>query len=323
MAPEGTSHQASHAEAGTGDDVDDVMGPDVGAEDFWAAADRSRSGRRAEVRPGRSSLRARAAAAWTAEVTAMRALRSRSTPGAAAASGPAARSADRRKRVVVAVACVAALAALVAIGDAVRREGPPREAAAGADDGRDGELVSTGSGASSADPTARGTVPSEIIDAPLPKPPVKVRAEQATPKATAAAATTTTTAPSGPKPAAPTPRPPAPATVPTTAAPRPATPPPAAPPTTAPKPPAPRVDSFTATAASKAGGDCPALQWATTFRWSTTAATSVAITGLLETAQRNLPADGTKVVCRALPAGPLGGWTLTATGPGGGTTATA
>jgi hypothetical protein len=296
--------------------VDDVMGPDVGAEDFWAAADRSRAGRRAEVRPGRPSLRARAAAAWTAEVTAMRALRSRATPGAAAASGPAARSADRRKRVGVAVACVAALAALVAVGDAMRREGPPREAAAGADDGREGELVSTGSDGSSADPTAGGTVPSEIIDAPLPEPPVKVRAAQTTPKA-AAAASTTTIAPSAPKPASPTPRPPTPATVPTTTAPRPATPPPAAPPTTAPKPPAPRVDSFTATVASKAGGDCPALQWATTFRWSTTGATSVAITGLLETAQRNLPADGTKVVCRALPAGPLGGWTLTATGPGG------
>jgi len=83
------------------------------------------------------------------------------------------------------------------------------------------------------------------------------------------------------------------------------------------------VQSFTAKAASSPGGVCPPLQWATTFTWATTHASTVAITGLLEAPIDGLPGDGSRVVCRLLPTAPLGGWTLTASGAGGSATATA
>jgi hypothetical protein len=324
--------------------LDEVVGPDLREEDFWSAADRSRPGLRAKIRRRRAkddgrrvreaapatvapaaarhakpSLRARAAAAWASEMAAMRALRSRPVGNGAAAAVPS--TTDRRRKTFVMVgAGVAAVALLVAIGDAALRDGPPRQEAAGAsaDDGT--ELVSTGSGSASSDDVS-DTVPSQIIDGPSAAPPKKVpRASK--PAAAPAKATTTTAAPRPASPPTPPPaRPtPAPAAPPTTA-PRPTVPP--TPPTTAPRPAAPKVDQFTATVASSPGGACAPLQWATTFRWATTNASTVAITGLLEPTQSNLSADGSKVVCRAIPTAPLGGWTLTATGPGGSSTATA
>lgn len=176
-----------------------------------------------------------------------------------------------------------------------------------------------------ADDEVRPTVPSQIIDAPSSRRPTARPASKATTTTTRpSAATSTTAVPAAGRPGAPGPAPAVPATaVPPTAAPRPA-PPATAPPTTAPPPPAaPTVQSFTATPASAPGGACGALQWATTLSWSTTNATAVTITGLLEPTLSALPGDGTRVVCRALPTPPIGGWALRATGPGGTATASA
>lgn len=91
--------------------------------------------------------------------------------------------------------------------------------------------------------------------------------------------------------------------------------PPAA--TTTTRPPAPTIQAFTAAGSPNPDGPCPIGQWATTFTWATTNATSVRITAVGETTQSNLPPDGQRIVCRPGPTPPNSGWTLTATGPGG------
>ncbi len=120
-------------------------------------------------------------------------------------------------------------------------------------------------------------------------------------------------------PPGPTPVPPPPASPP------PVSPPPVAPPVPPPPttPAAPTVDSFTATPAVAPGGACPGGQWATTLAWTTTGATIVSIAAADIAPITGLPADGSTVACRLTPSPPIGGWTLTATGPGGTDTATA
>lgn len=144
--------------------------------------------------------------------------------------------------------------------------------------------------------------------------------------------TTASTAPTTSVVAAPVEAPPSTA-APTTTAPAPttgppATAPPAAPPvtvtpptptTTAPQRSAPTIGSFTATA-SGVGSPCAgATQFRTILTWSTTDATSVAVTAS-DVSSTGLPPDGTTVACRSTPSAPPGGWTLTATGPGGSAT---
>ncbi|MGN6694083.1 MAG: hypothetical protein ACTHN0_07890 [Aquihabitans sp.] len=276
-----------------------------------------------------SGIRSRVAAAWAAEASARRALRGRK----AGANGPV--PADRRRRKVAAgiIGAVALVAVALAVTEASWRDAATTdsaEASGATTDGSGGSDASSASSGSSYDAqTADAAVESEIVDAP--------RSRQTTAKSRAKTTTTTaapksqvadpaapklpkpgSSGPSAPKPTTPAPATPAPTTVapPTTAPPTPTT--------TTPRPPAaPTVQTFTAKAATSAGGACPPLQWATTFTWATTNASTVDITGLLETTQANLPGDGSRVVCRLLPGGPLGGWTLTATGPGGRTTASA
>jgi len=103
---------------------------------------------------------------------------------------------------------------------------------------------------------------------------------------------------------------PATTTRPATTATRPAT-------TTTTQPAALRIDSFGARPAAAPGGACGAGQWATTLRWTTTNATSASLSAATVTPITGLAPDGSRVVCRPTPGKPRGGWTLTATGPGG------
>jgi RNA polymerase sigma factor (sigma-70 family) len=108
----------------------------------------------------------------------------------------------------------------------------------------------------------------------------------------------------------------------------PTSPPATAPPTTAPPattttaPPAPTVGSFTATSLPNSG-QCPAGQFPTNLAWTTAHATSARITANLTDPLEGLPPNGSAVACRTSIGPPPGGWTLTATGPGGSTTASA
>jgi hypothetical protein len=321
---------------------DDVFGPPGSGRDeseFWSEADHAHhAGWAASARPRRHrrprrattsepattagasrSIRGRLAAAWAAEASARRALRSRP-------AGTPKEPGRGRKAVAGLVAVVALLVIGVAVADLLAHNGTSAPEDATSPDGSAG-LAPGGddpAAARSAD-RVRTTTASRIVDAPTAErtrtKPVKA---PTAPKTTAAEPVATTVArpssgaPAAPAPAAATPASPAP----TTAAPKAPTPPPTTPTTAAP-PAKPSVQSFDATAATSPGGACPALQWATTLRWSTTAATAVSISGLLEPTLGSLPGDGSRVVCRSLPGGPLGGWTLTATGPGGSTTATA
>lgn len=330
------------------DDLFGTVGSGPGEADFWTEADRKRRGGRAgagrtrrhrmpathaatatatpsvTARPKRT-WRGRLAAAWAAESSARRALRYQpeGTP----------KQPGKGRKVVAGVVAVAALiAAGVAVADLLDHDGTSD---------RDTELQSAAGlapGSDGADETDAAdrddaAVESEIVTATTSprrtKAPTKAASTPtvtpATPKAATPAGSSGSSS-SGSSSGSPSPKPTTPTgsnpVVPTTAAPRPVTPTTAVPTTAAP-PARPSVQSFTAKAATSPGGACAALQWATTLTWTTTSATSVSITGLLEQPLSSLPGDGTKTVCRALPGGPLGGWTLTATGPGGNTTATA
>ena len=85
----------------------------------------------------------------------------------------------------------------------------------------------------------------------------------------------------------------------------------------------PTVGSFSAQVpASPVGPPCLAgALFRTDLSWSTAGAESVSISadGVNLT---GLAASGATVACRATPGAPPGGWTLTATGPGGTVTAT-
>jgi RNA polymerase sigma factor (sigma-70 family) len=234
-------------------------------------------------------------------------------PSPGAPSGPGGPGGPaRRRRVLLAVA--AALVLLVGAG-ALLVPDPDTEQVASQDVAdptttvdRDAAPSSTGEGTPTSSEAATSIVP---VPAPTPSP------------TTAAPSATTDPGPEG----APTTTPPAAdqGTVPGgTLAPRPSTPTTSSPPaTTTTRPPAPRVDSFTAVAATTPGGSCPSGQWATTLGWSTTGATSVRIAATSVPTVSGLPPDGTRAVCRPTPGAPPGGWTLTASGPGGTTTATA
>ena len=301
--------------------------PERDESEFWSEADGAKGGasrarRRAPADRPRG-LRQRLGAAWAAESSARRALRGRST-------GADETGRRRRRMAAGVVGGVALLAAALAVGESIVNDGTSSDRA-----GAEESALETGTGPSTdgvggATAGGDGFVEPAVVD-----PPAGTRTKPASrPKAatTTTAPKATTTAPAG-SPAAGSGSPsiggsggsggaaPAPP-VPTTAPAPPATAPPATP-TTAPRPAVPTVQSFTATPASSAGGVCPPLQWATTFTWSTTHATTVTITGLLEATQSGLPGDGSRVVCRLLPTGPVGGWTLTATGPGGSATASA
>lgn len=330
------------------DDLFGAVGSGPGEADFWTEADRKgHGGWAASVRPRRHrktsahaasvappppaapaaakrTIRGRLAAAWAAETSARRALRYR-PEGAPKEPG-------KGRKIAVGIVAVAALFAVgVAVADLLEHdrsnsEGADLESAAGLAPGSD----STSEEGPAAD-TERAAVESEIVDATTtprrssstsPASTKKVTPSPTTPKSTSSASgssggSSPSASPSPARPATPT------TAVPTTAAPKPVTPTTAVPATTAPPPAKPTVQAFTAKAAAAPGGTCSALQWATTLTWNTSSATSVAITGLLEQPLTALPGDGTKTICRALPGGPLGGWTLTATGPGGNTTATA
>jgi hypothetical protein len=277
--------------------------------------------------PG-SGIRSRVAAAWAAEASARRALRDRK----AGTTGPPPSGRRHRKAAAAIVGGLALVALALAVTEANWRDAASTDSAEATAASTDGSGASPASdGSSLDDQTADPVVESQIVDAPRP--------ESTKTTSRARAKTTTTTSaprsvgadpagPSLPTPGSSGPPAPKPATpAPTTPAPTTATPATTAPPTpatTAPRPPAvPTVQVFTAKAATSAGGACPPLQWATTFTWATANASSVTISGLLETTQANLPGDGSRVVCRLLPGGPLGGWTLTATGPGGTATASA
>lgn len=309
-----------------------------GEAEFWNEADGAGSKARRRHRAPRKrpapahaataaapkGAKQRLAAAWAAETSARRALRGRS----AGDGGP-----PRRNRKIAAgfIGVVALLALGLALVEANANDGGGSDQAA-AESGGSGsgtDFVSSGSGSDAEAGTAdQPVVESEIVDAPTTtRTGTKKGSKPATPATTAPkaadlpAATVPAPKPSGNTPAPSTPNPATP--VPSTVAPTPTTAPPT-PTTAAPKPPAaPTVQSFTAKPASSAGGACPPLQWATTFTWATTNASSVTIAGLLEATQANLPGDGSRVVCRLLPTPPLGGWTLTATGAGGSTTAKA
>ncbi|MCB0971273.1 MAG: sigma-70 family RNA polymerase sigma factor [Acidimicrobiales bacterium] len=96
-----------------------------------------------------------------------------------------------------------------------------------------------------------------------------------------------------------------------------------APPAAPPPPAAPSVDGFSVATPVAPGGACGPNGWPFTFTWSTTDASTVAITTPGEAAISGLPADGSHVACRLTPSPPPAGWTLTATGPGGTDQATA
>lgn len=212
-------------------------------------------------------------------------------PGDEAAGG-------RRRR---AVALVAAVLVLVGVGLALLLlpgDDEPDEVAAVAT-----EVPTTA-------PTEEAAPSSTTTTAAEPPPTMVVIPRDGDPPATEADPTTTTTA------AADQPAPPPSTFTPATST----TAPPAAPV----PPAAPSVDSFTATPAANPGAaGCGPNEWATTFAWSTTDTTSAAITGSGEPAISGLAADGSHVACRFTPSPPSGGWTLTATGPGGTDQATA
>lgn len=117
---------------------------------------------------------------------------------------------------------------------------------------------------------------------------------------------------------------------PTTAPPLPTTTlPPAGPTTTAPqgstttRPPAPVVRRFDAVTATTRGGDCPPARYATTLWWLVDGATSVTIEADGVGPFTDLAPSGRRVVCRFAAGPPAGGWRLTASGPGGTTSASA
>lgn len=105
--------------------------------------------------------------------------------------------------------------------------------------------------------------------------------------------------------------------------------PPAGPTTTAPSrttttaPPAPVVRRFDAVTATTRGGDCPPARYATTLWWLVDGATTVTIEAQGVGPFTGLAASGRRVVCRFASGPPAGGWRLTASGPGGTTTADA
>lgn len=105
--------------------------------------------------------------------------------------------------------------------------------------------------------------------------------------------------------------------------------PPAGPTTTAPqgstttRPPAPVVRRFDAVTATTRGGDCPPARYATTLWWLVDGATSVAIEADGVGPFTDLASSGRRVVCRFTAGPPAGGWRLTASGPGGTTSASA
>ena len=341
MADEPTTDDASMP-PDDGPDAFFGTDPDVGTGEFWDEADAKHAtkGRhrrhRASSRAGEAGaaarvaaptrppkgIRSRIGAAWTAEASARRALRGRT----AGTTGPAP-SHRRRKLAAGIVGGVALLAVALAVTEATWREAATTDRADATAAGGDGPGSTSSSDSTSAGDQDRSVVESEIVDAPSSRPSTKRTRPAAAPTTTTPKATAADPVPTLPKPGSSGPSAPVPVTTapeaPAPNAPTPTTAPPT-PTTAAPRPPAaPTVQTFTAKAATSAGGACPPLQWATTFTWATSNASTVAITGLLETTLSNLPGDGSRVVCRLLPGGPLGGWTLTATGAGGSTTATA
>jgi RNA polymerase sigma factor (sigma-70 family) len=230
-------------------------------------------------------------------------------PGGPAASGSTA-GADRRRRVLVAIA--AGLMLLVG-AVALLAPDPADEVAAGPapgstttdpiDDEDDGAAATTDAGAT--------TTSVAALPAPTPT-------TTAAPTTTAPEGAPTTTAPAsdqGTVPGGPVaPNPTVAPTAPTTTRP---------PTTTTTRPAAPTVTDFRATLAGSPGGACPAGQWGTSLAWSTTGATAVRIAATTVATASGLPPNGSRVVCRPTPGAPPGGWTLTATGPGGSATASA
>ncbi|HWJ63370.1 MAG TPA: hypothetical protein VNS19_15475 [Acidimicrobiales bacterium] len=333
---------AGSAADGTSPPFDDApdgfFAPEAGRDEaeFWTEADAARHASKGRARRHRAAgasahadrgIRHRIAAAWAAETSARRALRGK----AGGDSGPP--SHHKRRIAAGVVGGLALLAVAVAVTEAALNDGTTSDRAEA-----ESSPTGSGSGSGSSDGLAstrgadtgsgeQAAVESEIVDAPstgrpgTKRPPSKPAPTTTAPKAVTEAADPSLPTPgsSGPSPS---PASPAPATpVPSTVAPTPTTAPPT-PTTAAPKPPAaPTIQTFTAKAASSAGGACPPLQWAMTFTWATSHATSVTITGLLEQTLGNLPGDGSRVVCRLLPTPPLGGWTLTAAGAGGSATA--
>ncbi|MCB0962591.1 MAG: sigma-70 family RNA polymerase sigma factor [Acidimicrobiales bacterium] len=214
-------------------------------------------------------------------------------------AAPEEASGGRRRR---AVALLAAAAVLVGVGLALLL--------LPGDDDPD-EVAAVATEAPTSAPATDGAPSSTTTTEAEPPPTMVVIPRDGDPPATEAAPTTATTAPADAPPAPP----------PSTFTPGAST---TAPPAAPVPPAAPSVDAFTATPAANPGaGGCGPNEWATTFAWSTTDATSAAITGSGEPAISGLAADGSHVACRFTPSPPPGGWTLTATGPGGTDQATA
>ncbi len=170
-----------------------------------------------------------------------------------------------------------------------------------------------------AEATTGPTAPTSVGSQPAPVPTDPTGTE-----ATAAPSSSTvpseprvgTTSPSGPVIAPPTATTatPTPQSTPTTTRPATTTTSPTAPPV---------VRRFSAVAATSPGGACPPARWATTLWWSVDDATTATIEAQGVSPLTGLAPSGRRTVCRFSASAPSGGWKLTATGPGGTSTATA